>query len=369
SVFVKPPAKSRAYRARGAIAIGANILALAVILMLGGRFYEQRAGWRWLRPITREMALEAVDEWVGGYASGRGEFTILLGAQPHLPMAFLGPELGDRYRAMAVRYLTTASRENVAERVSMALSQPRALYNIVSMGILTREELAGIGFSPENVRETLERIGPDAIQKMNDASRGEATTQDGTYPYVDMDEIACRLACLRAFGCLDLVDGDRLAAYIAAHQVTQDWPVPEGSPPIDVEKASGLFCFGFCDASATRGALWALETLGALKRIDREACIDGIMRFYQGRGVFRADVRASNIFIYGHEESAYLAMESLVILGALDDVTDLAKWRFKPETSTRGRGREAEYGVVTPDGVVSWARQLRLDELRDGLGQ
>ncbi|MCP4646069.1 MAG: RNA polymerase sigma factor [bacterium] len=363
SVFVRPPAESRAHKVRGALAIGAAVVMLTVMLTTGA-FTGGRQP-HWPRTISREMALAEIDEWA---ESGRGEFSILLRAQAHPPMAFFGPEVGERYKSAVVGYLTNGNRKNIPERVRAALSQPRALYNVISSGVLTKQELADIGFSPESVRAALEALGSDAIQKMNDASRGEVRAQGGNYHFVEMDRIAWRLACLREFDCLDFVDGDRLVAYIVEHQVKPGWPLRDGYAPVDVAKADGLFHFGWCDMSMTRGALWALQTLDALDRIDQLACTRGIMRFHQGRGRFQSDVRESNILINPNEECTYLAMESLAILGALDRVPDLAKWRFEPKTSVRERNGETERGVVTNEGVASWARQLRLEELRDGLG-
>jgi hypothetical protein len=200
---------------------------------------------------------------------------------------------------------------------------------------------------------------------MNEFSHILVQDEDGrSYHVMDVNEIAFRLACLKELGCLDLVDEDRIATTIASMQVTQNWELPEGFKAINVEKGVGLFHNGWCSLRETRGTLWALQILGRLDLVDREACLDAILRFHKGKGVFRADHRKDGIHIYGNEDDTFHAMESLAILDGLDHVKDFDQWKFKPETSSQKKNGEWQHRLVTAAAIKSWAYQLRLEEIR-----
>lgn len=123
-----------------------------------------------------------------------------------------------------------------------------------------------------------------------------------------------------------------------------------------------MFNFGRGHLSETWAALWALETLGQLNLIDHEACTQGILRFYQGKGVFKADSTPRIPIITGNEDDAFYAMESLARLNALDRIKDFQTWRFKSVTQNVTVGNSTSPGHVTATALLVWAYQERLDK-------
>ncbi len=107
---------------------------------------------------------------------------------------------------------------------------------------------------------------------------------------------------------------------------------PPGNPPIhDWKDVRGLF-FTPCSPALqdTYFSLAALELLGGLNQIDREACIKGILKQHRGKGYFISpDSGGFNEYhIDGNARDTFAAFESLRILGALDRVKDLAIGSF-----------------------------------------
>jgi len=362
NIFVKPTPQAKEHRIRGGIAIVAALLFLIISL------WASRDGdwsdWRPPRPVSRAMAREAIAEWSRQYPLERDSIMSLMGGERLPSLDFIGVENRDAYKDVVVQYLTEWDEGHLPSRIiHNLLSHPKALYNIIENRILTKEELADLGFSTEKVREVLESHGKEKMQRMMELSHIEKVGDNASYKMSDVNKNAYRLACLKEFGCLDFVDADRIAEEIATKQITLNWEIPSGYEQINTEQGAGLFHFGFCDLRGTRGALWTLQILDRLDLIDREACLDAILRFYRRKGIFRAD-REDNIDIYGKEEDTFYAMESLVILNGFDRVKDFDRWKFKPKTSTRTQNRKKERGIVTPRSAISWAYQLRLEEIR-----
>jgi len=354
NIFVKPTAQAKEHRWRGRIAI------IAAVPLLIFSVWASRFGnwddWR-PRPVSHTMAREAIAEWSLQDSSTAHNIMMMLGSDKHPPLDFIGPENRDGYKDAVVRFLSERPIIDI-------LGNPRRLYHVIENQILTEKELADIGLSPASVREALEKSGEDALKKMDEATRIRVMDDTGPYNVMDVTTIAYRMACLEKLVCLDLVDADRISTEIAAKQVTRNWKLPEGYKTIDVEKGAGLFHFGWCSLRETRGALWALQILGRLDLIDREACLDAILRFYKGKGVFRANHRKDGIHIYGNEGDAFRAMECIAILDGFDRVKDLDRWKFKPETSSRKKDGEWQHRLVTAESIKAWAYQLRLEEIR-----
>ena len=94
------------------------------------------------------------------------------------------------------------------------------------------------------------------------------------------------LRLLQAINCLDLVDREKLIRQIASVQTLSG--APPGQPPIhDWRDVRGLF-FTPCWPALqdTYYSLAALEILGGLGKIDREACIKGILEQASGQRLF-----------------------------------------------------------------------------------
>lgn len=168
-----------------------------------------------------------------------------------------------------------------------------------------------------------------------------------------------RLRFLRAVNCLDLTEREKLAAQIASVQVLS--ATPRGQPPIhDWRDVRGLFFTPSWPAlQDTYYSLAALEILGGLDKIDREACIRGILRRHQGKGFFTSPDSGSfnEYHIDGSARDTIAAFESLRILGGLDRVKDLGQWRFRPPR------RGLAQGKVTWFDVEAWVCQQRLENI------
>ncbi|MDX9971769.1 MAG: sigma-70 family RNA polymerase sigma factor [FCB group bacterium] len=359
-VLLKPLAESREHKMRGRIVLASSalILPIGILAMLEGTGAMSFGS----KEVSRDMASAAVGEWSREFEPTKpSNFPAFLQLEALPPLSFLKPG-GDTnsFRDAVCRHLMGC--ENCeSDRINRAFQSPRALYNVIEAGILSKEELAGLGFTPERVREVL---SPGIVEVFNRNSRIVVSGGTGTYDSLDVDAIAHRLALLKEYGCLDLVDGNALAKEIASKQIREGWKTPEGFAPVNVDAARGLFHFGWCDFRGTRGALWTLQVLGRLDLIDKEACIEGILRQYRGRGIFRSYNRYDLIGVHGKYDDAFFALESLRILNALDRIEDLDRWKFKPTLSMREQNGKKEYDVVTSMTLKSWAYRLRLEQIR-----
>jgi RNA polymerase sigma-70 factor (ECF subfamily) len=167
-----------------------------------------------------------------------------------------------------------------------------------------------------------------------------------------------QLRWLRAVNCLDLVACEQVIKETAAVQTLS--ATPPGNPPIhDWKAVRGLF-FTPCYPALqdTWFALSALEMLGGLDVIDRQACIDGILRVHRGNGFFASpDSGGFNEYhIDGSAQDTIAAYESLRILGALDRVKDLGQWQFR--TDRRHLNKEE----VTWREIEAWVAWQRLQK-------
>lgn len=155
---------------------------------------------------------------------------------------------------------------------------------------------------------------------------------------------------------LNLLDRERLITHIASVQALS--VPPPGQPPIhDLKSVRGLFFTpGSPVLQDTCFSLAALEILGGLDRIDREACVRGILRRHAGRGFFRSPSSGgfNEYHIDGSAQDTIAAYESLRILGALDRVKDLNRWQFRVN-----RRRLAPHEVTWRD-IEAWVATKRL---------
>jgi RNA polymerase sigma factor (sigma-70 family) len=169
-----------------------------------------------------------------------------------------------------------------------------------------------------------------------------------------------QLRLLQALHCLDLTDRQKLIQQIASVQVLSATPTTDQPPIHDWRDVRGLFftpCFPALQD--TYYSLAALEILGGLDKIDREACIEGILKRNRGKGYFTSpDSGGFNEYhIDGSARDTFAAFESLRILGALDRVKDLDQWQFRPQR--RGIAK----GQLTWQDVEAWVCQQRLEKI------
>jgi hypothetical protein len=140
--------------------------------------------------------------------------------------------------------------------------------------------------------------------------------------------------------------------------------MPPGRRPLrDVKPLHGLFFTGSSDPIRdTYDSLVVLEKLGRLNQVDREACIAGILRFHSGDGLIVWPNKDPHLIFFGDARDTFAAFESLRILGALDRVKDLDKWKFRPFMATRtpadGGRRIANWFEIE-----AWVCQQRLEKI------
>jgi RNA polymerase sigma-70 factor (ECF subfamily) len=173
-----------------------------------------------------------------------------------------------------------------------------------------------------------------------------------------------QLRWLRELNCLDLVDRAKLIQQIASVQALSA-SVPPGQPTLhNWRDVRGLF-FTPCWPALqdTYYSVASLEILGGLDKIDREACIRGILRRHHGKGFFDSPSSGSynEYKIDGSERDTIAAFESLRILGALDRVKDLDKWQFRLSSFRSSKPDVNGARTLSWDEVEAWVCQQRLE--------
>jgi hypothetical protein len=177
------------------------------------------------------------------------------------------------------------------------------------------------------------------------------------------DSTIDQLRLFRQAELLDLFPKQQWIEKIARLQVLSSTPVEANHPSVKGWKqVHGLFSIpNWPIFQETYFQLAALEILGGLDQIDREACINRILALHRGQGFFSApDMEKSwQVKIHGDTRDTVCAYESLRILGALDRVKDLEKWRFRPMNKSKAdaNGRRN----VTWDEIEAWTCQQRLN--------
>jgi len=172
-----------------------------------------------------------------------------------------------------------------------------------------------------------------------------------------------QLRWLRVQNSLNFVERDRLIEHLVSLQVLSGAAVGKRPPLHNWRDLRGLFYTpGWSPLKDTYCSLAALEILGGLDRIDREACIKRILKLHRGKGYFAPPETEARwqLQIKGDAQDTFCAFESLRILGALDRVKDLAEWQFRIK-SRRASTPDAT-GFRTPkwEEIEAWVCQERL---------
>ena len=221
-----------------------------------------------------------------------------------------------------------------------------------------------VRLTPEQVRERL----PGLISRDN-APAFELARRlcpvDGTdFTVLSLDSFAlARLRVLHSANCLDLLPREQLIEQICSTQVLSGSTRPDQPPIHEWRSVRGLFFTPNWPAlQDTYCNLAALELLGGLNRIDREACIRAILKRHRGRGYFTPPEQGGyNAFkILGDARDTFCAFESLRILGALDRVRDLDRWQFRPEHASKVDAAAGSPSKVTWEEIEAWVCQERL---------
>ncbi len=252
---------------------------------------------------------------------------------------------------------------NNHERVDRLLGTPDLLRGLAA-GWITAEQL---GLNREIIHNVI--TNASASQKklwFNLESSRVSSGESGkllNYTVLRTEDIALKVRCLEKLECLDVLDKKTVADLFIRHQILTG-KIPEGRNQLtDVKMLHGLF-FTTCSQPIrdTYSALLILEKIGGVNRINREACIDGIMKFHQGRGLFTATTPDTSLGLSGDARDTIAAFESLRILGGLDRVKDLNKWEFRP-VFTSEKSAKSGHRVATWDEIEAWVVQQRLKKI------
>jgi len=141
---------------------------------------------------------------------------------------------------------------------------------------------------------------------------------------------------------LEQLDFEETHKIIANNQYLDTTLSVGRNQPIVLEDMHGLFFLNNNDPfTDTWQALSILDLTGGLDSIDREACIEGLLRNYFGKGRFYVRSKKSRYKINGGPRAQFGARDtwagfhSFRILNALDRVDDLDKWQFLLPSNTK----------------------------------
>jgi RNA polymerase sigma factor (sigma-70 family) len=371
-VFVVPPARAKGTR-WWRIFIGATVMLMAALMILQ---YWRPAWMEGLRPVkVTEMEVRA---FLGGITTNPnpiikntqrsypGDPTTALSSCLVLPPTDLFTP--DALRAIHHEVFRAAGLD-IQDEEQRKLSAFRGawgamlLYKPMSGGWIDWND---VGLKPQDATLYFHRLKANEWQ-FNLGRRKAWSWVDNQGWEVERidDRTLNQLRWLRDVNCLDLVEREKLIQQIAAVQVLSG--TPPGQPPIhDWRDVRGLF-FTPCYPALqdTYFSLSALEILGGLDRIDREACINGILKRHRGKGYFTSPNSGgfNEYHIDGSARDTIAAFESLRILGALNRVKDLEKWQFRVKSNRSSKPAANGVRTLTWDEVEAWVCQQRLGKI------
>lgn len=242
-----------------------------------------------------------------------------------------------------------------------------AFLNAAIAGYFSADDLKACRLDPDSVRDALPRLDPDL--RRNLLSLEEMPVKDRDCSVLDSVGLATRVRFLALSGCPDLPDAPSWVPILRRCQILSTNGAPNRCSLASPDAVHGLFQTGFGEyLRDTRDVLYLLDAAHALGQIDRDACIDGILRMHRGKGLFIPDDPKAGL-IRADADTTWFALESLRILGALDRVPDLPKWEFRAPKSTHTTfGGTAQ--ILDPTALGAWclkqAFQQELPELFRG---
>jgi hypothetical protein len=367
-IFVVPPARSHFSRWTRII-LGTQILLVPVLMVISWRDDQLRmVHGRSLDPVdlTEAEVRGALAPFEEGGTRGSNVVQQLesrLGLIRILPdralftsnsWAFL------RHRLLDEGF---SSNRTPAERLDHLLGSSEMVRFCVN-GWFSPEDL---GLTPESIRQALRFDLLESHRRWFVPEVGPVSGDGGKtseYSVLATEFVYPQILCLKRFGCLDAVDGSAAIESIIRHQVLSD-RLPEGRRRVRFPQLlHGLFhTFGMDPIRDTYHALVILKCFGALDRVDREACIQGILRFHHGRGLFGSVRTRDGFAIDGDAHDTAWAFESLRMLGALDRVPDLSQWQFRPFRSSQRPVSPGEVRRVEWFEIEAWVCQQRLSRI------
>jgi hypothetical protein len=223
-----------------------------------------------------------------------------------------------------------------------------------------------IGFTRDDLRQFIKQLPPEQTKFLLRLNESRVVNRNGTPggdPVWYTDTLAWTIPCLKRLGCLDLVDGRATVKTLLRQQVLSATMPIGWRQDVDPKLLHGMFLTFWGDPiHDTWQALVILEAFDALDRVDREACINGILRFHHGKGLFGPVGEHDRLGIFGNTPDTFWAFESLRMLNALDRVKDLDRWQFRPaRTSTPAK--DGALREVTWSEIETWVCQQRLEKI------
>jgi RNA polymerase sigma factor (sigma-70 family) len=192
--------------------------------------------------------------------------------------------------------------------------------------------------------------------------RHQCDGPEGTYNIEQLNNtLLPQLRGLRDLNLLDLVDRRAVVQQLRSLQVLSGEASGGRFPLNNWRDLKGLFYLpGRPVIQYTYFDVAALEILGGLDLIDREACIKAVLRLHRGKGYFAPPDTDEpwKLQISGDAQDTLCAFELLRILAALDRVKDLSEWRFRPRHASNPTATPRE---ITWDEIEAWVCQKRLD--------
>ncbi len=350
-IFRVLPEKSSAARIRGWVLRGAAALFLfygAKQLWFTPPLELQRISYKQPVAITEPQVREFLAKLAPGHTNqpdAWGQFEFGLRSYEGLPARELfEPDILRSLQRSLVSEIVAAGRtwaNTPLERVRGMLGRLDFM-RAVAGGLFTGADLeelglgatvlrAGLAEATDADREFWSRLIEFPVHGQGPGKRALGTR-----------ELANRIRYLASMGESEVLDLREAADMLVECQVLPGnslaarWPVP------DRQEWHGLFVTMWGETLRdTYDALTILEAAKALDRIDREACVAGLLRFHRGRGILMPHGVNPTAREGGDSTDTWAGFASLRILGALNRVQDLRKWEFRPsfpslEMQTRG---------------------------------
>ncbi len=247
--------------------------------------------------------------------------------------------------------------ENAVQRVDRLLGAP----DLLCAGANGWLGLADCGLTREELRRSI-RDAPEA-RRWFTPQEVPVVNHDGTtadYAALKTGQLARRVQCLQRFECLDAMDGSTAIEALLKHQVLfRQLPADARKAPFLKLLHGSFLTAGSDPIQNTYDALVVLESFGAVDRVDREACIRGLLRFHHGGGLFKSLQPDDGLSIRGDSRDTVWAFESLRRLGALDRVADLDQWTFRPRSVSKPATGSASRSLTWEE-IEAWVCQQRL---------
>jgi RNA polymerase sigma-70 factor (ECF subfamily) len=285
------------------------------------------------------------------------------------PTNLMSAETMEKMRALFLENFKPGE-SNSSTRVQLLLGT-EILQKAVVNDWFTKEQL---GLTDEIIRQTITNASKQQKRLWFDLQPTPTVTsevlKDGTvqhkpvsYTVLMTDRLALNVQCLDKLGCLDVVEDKSVAETLLQHQILTGQTPPGRRPMPDTKPLHGLF-FTTCydPIRDTYESLVVLEKLGRLNQVNQEACVEGILRFHRGGGLFASPNKDDGLVIFGDARDTIAAFESLRILGALDRVKDLDKWKFRPNFTSRML-EGVKQRLATWDEIEAWVCRQRLEKI------